>query len=70
MARREVLEIKCDRCGRVETQGKEEILSLPTGGEFAAKFHGQEVRYPDLCRGCRQAVANYWKKIVLEQDPS
>lgn len=71
MARREVVEVVCDRCNRTETQAPG---SLPKtdGPEATFRFHGAVVDYNDLCRRCRDTLANYFSKItkVKEEDES
>lgn len=66
MARREVLEITCDRCGRTETQTS---VETPKGGspEVEAKFHGEVVSFNDLCKRCREAVKGYFSRIKKEE---
>jgi len=70
MARRQVIELACDRCGRVETQplkgdGKDERPRY----ELEVSFHGQEVKYEDLCRRCRSACENYFKNMTKQPEP-
>jgi len=65
MARRQVLEIRCDRCSKVETQDikpgeeKPEVALLVT-------FQGESVEYEDLCRRCQGAVEGYFKSMTLQ----
>lgn len=73
MARREVLEVTCDRCERVETQTKSEAKK-PEGVtlELKVNFRGEAAEYEDLCRRCRDAVGSYYAKIVkkvVDKDP-
>jgi hypothetical protein len=69
MARREVVEVLCDRCGRTETQAKDiKTLDEP---EFEVSFRGQKKKYNDLCHRCRGAVEGYFKqatKTVSDKD--
>jgi len=67
MARREVVEITCDRCSRTETQTSTEA---PKGGspEFVGTFHGEKVSYDDLCKRCREAVSGYYSRIAKKAD--
>lgn len=69
MARREVIEITCDRCGRTETQSSTET---PKGGspEIDATFHGEKVRFNDLCKRCREAVTGYFTRIAKKVEDS
>jgi len=69
MARKQVLEIKCDRCGRVETQP---ILEGEDGSSKVAlklEHGGKVTEYEDLCTRCDQAIENYVKQIRKETDP-
>jgi len=66
MARREVIEITCDRCSRTETQPKvSEPVQSP---ELRVMFHGVSVEYSDLCIRCRSAVENYFKSMTKKQE--
>ena len=65
MARREVVEVTCDRCSKTETQNKDEAASDKP--EFTLYFGLHELIYQDLCRGCRRALENYIKKITMEE---
>ena len=68
MARREVIEVTCDRCTRTETQSPDSIPKKgATGPEASFKFHDQEVSYDDLCRRCRDSLGNYFSKIIKEK---
>ncbi len=68
MARRQVLEIVCDRCKKTETQdvpeGEEDKVDI----EVEITFHGETVKYGDLCKNCRKAVANLFKKIAKQAE--
>lgn len=66
MARREVVEVKCDRCSKVETQGKD--VKTGDGPEFEGTMFGKKVIYEDLCLRCRDAVGGYFKRIAKEAD--
>ena len=63
MARRDVVEITCDRCGRTETQSSTEA---PKGGvpELHATFHDETTHFNDLCKRCRDAVKGYFDRIT------
>ena len=66
MARRQVLEVTCDRCKKTETQ---DVESVPTeGSELEVTFHGQSVKYADLCKRCRSACENYYKSLTKQSD--
>lgn len=64
MARRQVVEIKCDRCQRVENQ--EVVQASPVAEELVVTFQGQTVKYGDLCKRCREACANYFKSMTKQ----
>jgi len=67
MARREVLEVTCDRCKRNDLQEKSQLIDTE---ELVTAFRGQTVRYKDLCRRCREAVEGYFKKMVkVSEEP-
>ena len=74
MSRRQVVEVKCDRCNRVETQGsdKDSIKRGPDGEELSVTFHGNTTQYEDLCLRCRSAVENYFRSMTkqTEEDES
>jgi len=66
MARRQVLEVTCDRCSKTETQ---DVESVPEkGDELEVTFHGQTVKYADLCKRCRGACENYFKSLTKQPD--
>ena len=65
MARRPVVEVTCDRCGRVETQ--EAGASPKKDGvtsEASVTFHGETVTFEDLCKRCRDAVKGYYTRLA------
>jgi hypothetical protein len=69
MARREVIEVTCDRCERTETQAKDSMPKIPDGGaELTLNFHGETVKYVDLCKRCRDAIKNYVGSITKKKD--
>ena len=69
MARREVLEVTCDRCGRIETQSTGDA---PKGEgapcEISVTFHGETQSFEDLCKRCRGAVKGYFERISKKAD--
>jgi len=72
MARRQVVEIQCDRCHRVENQ---EIVSEDKSGnpandgkELIITFRGKTVEYGDLCKRCREACTNYINSLTKKPD--
>ena len=70
MARRQVLEVQCDRCGKVETQEtpKSTGTTIPEQ-ELQVSFRGQSMEYGDLCVRCRSACENYFKSMTKQLDP-
>lgn len=67
MARRDVIEVTCDRCGRTETQGSTELPQVE-GPEIEVSFHGERFVYNDLCKRCRVAVEGYFSRIAKKAD--
>lgn len=69
MARRQVVEVICDRCGRTETQ--EPIQEAKAGPELTVKFQGETKEYIDLCIRCRKACGGYFKSLTkkIEKEP-
>jgi len=67
MARRDVIEITCDRCGRTETQSSTETPKS-TGPEIEATFHGEKLSFGDLCKRCREAVKGYFGRIAKKEE--
>lgn len=65
MARRQVVEITCDRCGKVETQATQQVTEEL---ELMVEFRGQKIKYEDLCGRCRGAVENYFKSMTKQLD--
>jgi hypothetical protein len=67
MARRDVIEVTCDRCKRKETQCS---TDMPTGGspEVDATFHGERITFNDLCKRCREAVGGYFGRLAKKVD--
>ena len=65
MARREVLEVKCDRCGRSDLQEKNLLIDEP---ELIATFRKQKFEYKDLCTRCREAVGGYFKRMTKQEE--
>lgn len=71
MARRQVVEVVCDRCSKVETQGIDEDPNRRSknGKEFELTFHSRTIEYEDLCIRCRKAIDGYVKQISKEVEP-
>lgn len=66
MARRDVVEVVCDRCGRVETQSSDDKGGPET--EVSVTFRGETHSYDDLCKRCRNAVKGYFDRIAKKAD--
>ena len=65
MARREVLEVKCDRCGRRDLQEKSQLIDEP---ELIVTFRKQKFEYKDLCTRCREAVEGYFRRMTKQEE--
>lgn len=65
MARRQVIEIQCDRCNKVETVPTDRDKDV-VGPSLVVKFGGREVKYDDLCGKCHSAVGGYFSQMVRE----
>lgn len=66
MARREVVEVTCDRCGRVETQASND--KGDSENEVSVTYHGETHSFEDLCKRCRSAVKGYFERIIKKAD--
>ncbi len=65
MARRPVVEIKCDRCEKVEViEVAPEDLNDKCLPVLELKTKTEGVTYHDLCKRCQGAVENYVKAIL------
>jgi hypothetical protein len=60
MSRAEVVQIKCDRCKRVEVAAPGPAKTQP---DFDALFDGERVTYPDLCSRCKAAIKTAWAAV-------
>lgn len=70
MARRQVVEVTCDRCNRTETQNTStEPMRSESGKELTLAFNGKVVEYEDLCTRCRGAVEGYANQITKDAKP-
>lgn len=69
MARRHVVEVTCDRCGRTEVQTNTEVTKEGIA-EFEGRVPGLQsaIRFNDLCKRCRRSVTNYFDKIRMAPD--
>jgi hypothetical protein len=71
MAKREVVEVTCDRCKKTETQGKDEGVTDGVEFEGALQVPGSpklSIKYADLCRNCRRSVRNYFNRIAKVEE--
>lgn len=67
MGRKVVVELKCDRCRKVEhvaTQPGEE--NLKDVSAFSCSFMGKTVMYSDLCTGCKEVIATHVADITRD----
>lgn len=64
MARREVVEVVCDRCKRTDNQTKDSLPKTDGSAEVVITLHGKTTTFHDLCRSCRKAIANYHEGMV------
>jgi hypothetical protein len=60
MARQEVVQVKCDRCKRVELQAPQPAKAHP---DFEARFLDKRLVYEDICSKCKETLANVWKDL-------
>jgi hypothetical protein len=65
MARREVVEIVCDRCGKKDLQEKQDLQDAP---ELEVSFRGEKKTYKDLCLRCREAVRGYFLRMTKQEE--
>lgn len=63
MARRQVVEIQCDRCSKVEHQTDSEIKELDEL-ELRIQYKGTTHQFSDLCRRCRGSVENLVNRLL------
>lgn len=66
MAKRTVVEVTCDRCGRME-----HVTDDGRGEKKEADFKGvlhyeskEQRKFQDLCSVCRRVVSNSWDRIL------
>jgi len=67
MARREVVEIICDRCGRTETQEPSQA-GKAAKVELVIEFQTERHEYEDLCMRCRKACEGYFKSMTKQTE--
>lgn len=68
MARKQVVEIKCDRCPRTEYTSEDKVPKKPEGQRFlfAGRFGATKIEYEDLCSVCMQIVSTRFDEIKKE----
>lgn len=70
MARCEVIQVRCDRCKRVELRPPAPPRAAP---DLRLIFLGKELVYEDLCMGCKDPVGRAivviqeWEREVKQQ---
>jgi hypothetical protein len=65
VAKRQVVEIQCDRCPRREYV---EADSKDAAAPCSITFAGKTVTYQDLCSSCRKTIAAHIDGIVKKLD--
>jgi hypothetical protein len=77
MARKQVVQIQCDRCTRTETRDiTKQDLHAPEGKNKVLTFGAQltdpagplEVMFEDLCTPCMRTVRNHLEQIGKKMD--
>lgn len=61
MATREVVEISCDRCKRVEYRDAHADTNPPG---LTLNWRDRSIAFTDLCVPCMKTISNYVEKIV------
>lgn len=61
MATREVVEIRCDRCKRVEYRDIQEVAAGPL---LVLTWSGVTLTFKDLCEPCIKTIKNYVNKVA------
>lgn len=67
MARKQVVEIQCDRCSRTEHREEEEKQGLASS-DFVATMGALRVQFNDLCTPCQKTVKNHLEQIGKKID--
>jgi hypothetical protein len=62
MARKAVVQVVCERCGREELQPVSDKAKTDT--DFVASYKGQSLKYEDLCGYCKETLDNLWKDLA------
>lgn len=60
MSRLEVIQIRCDRCKRVELLPPQPPKAK---ADFEARLLDKVVKYEDLCTSCKSALDRIWEYI-------
>lgn len=67
MGRKVVVELKCDRCRKVEhVEEKPNTEATAKGPIFSCTFLGKTTTYEDLCTGCKEVVATHVADIIRD----
>lgn len=61
MARNKVVQVRCDRCKRVELLPESPPKEQP---DFEGRLFDKVIRYDDICVFCKKALENYWKDLL------
>jgi hypothetical protein len=60
VARNKVIQVRCDRCKRVELVPPAEENKPP---DFEAHFEGEQLLYEDLCNRCKDTMKHLWVEL-------
>lgn len=60
MARLKVVQIRCDRCKRVELLPPQDEKPK---ADFEVRFLEKTLKYEDLCSSCKEALDHIWDAI-------
>lgn len=67
MARTKVVQIRCDRCGRMEFQpAKDDAASHAGLPAFEARLGDRVLKYDDICEVCKGAILQVWDNDLVE----
>ena len=61
MARQEVVQVRCDRCKRVQLLPPAPPKEKP---DFEARIKDTVLIYEDLCSGCESAIRHTWIELT------
>lgn len=67
MARKQVVEIICDRCEKQEYVSPKDATETP---DFEGQLLGEKLKYDDLCTRCKGTLRNYYAKIAKKEEAS